>query len=884
MKIKLLPHALVRLGGESVAVLDALKISDKIQGRITQSEQNSLELSRKREQISTELFVFISQADDQKVQQQLQNLRRDIFNGKNPRSRDLDFAKEHLPEFLLQSIQSLIDFRENSEEFHAQTAILFTKETFGIRQKYKQLLKNQAFQQGLVLSSHCLHDDLKKYLRKSPLKFTASDIQTELGLLKYLTRMTTKTSPYSTFNHLNFAKISAQNTDFKQVGDEPFESYIRLNVKLLGQIIALIKSNKNLLPNLPIRQNLSLVLKDETYHFFCQENLQDFFRKVPKTQAIPFILEAVAEHKIYQNIVEKLCEKFSAKPQAIEGYLNKLLEFGLIEINLGFSGIEPNWVEKLQGIFSEMKPSKSLEKVIKDLQKIQDLTLLFGKATASERRKLIEKTDQLFEQAFQSLSAPNIEEITVQKIKSEQIFFEDACQKASLVAPEKVFQQTAEIIERLFQYAGVDADTQKKEGLTDLFLGKMDKNPLPLLDFYEVFCVEKIMLSSPKIVPQNLLSKFDFRFDVEAQSCDLCFREKQEITPQINNSRAAFVQFFKQNNEYKAVLNGVTAGYGKLYSRFLHFFDENISQELLSWNNQTVETDEMLLENVDSSFHNANIHTNILSQEIAFSGANHNQADTDFHVLLNTLDIYFDEKTASLKLVHRPTGKRVFMADLGFQSASGRSQLFGFLNEFCQTPHQTLKYLFEEIKQKYAAENPISEEYRNGGILAINPRIILDNQIVIQRKSWVFSAESLPKKGKLTTDFDYFEKWNQWRKYWKIPSQVYVQFQADAANTKLRPDDTKPQYIAFDNPLLLNLLNQMLRKNVPIQFVEALPEKPLDFGEIIPRVSEWVLNWQTDFTEKNDLRTEEITNGIKFLNRGKRATNFQTSNKETVIL
>jgi lantibiotic biosynthesis protein len=884
MEIKLFPYALVRLGGESIRQLDCLKISEKIYRRLTQLKDNQIRLSEMRESISLELFVFISQANDQKIQQQLQNLRRDIFNGKNPRSRDLDFAKEHLPEFLLQSIKFLIDFRENSDEFHTQTAILFTKETFGIRQKYKLVLKNQAFQQGLVLSSHCLHDDLKKYLRKSQSKFTASDIQTELGLLKYLTRMTTKTSPYSTFNHLNFAKVSEQYTDFIQIGDNPFESHIRLNVKLLGQIITLIKNNKNLLPHLPIRQNLSLELQDEVYHFFCQENLQDFFRKVPKTPVIPVILEAVAEHKIYQSIVEKLCEKFSAKPQIVESYLNKLLAYGLIEINLGISGIEPNWVEKLQGILSEMKPSKSLKIIIKDLQKIQDLILLFGKATAPERRKIIAKTGKLFEQIFQELSLPNTEVIAVQRIKSEQIFFEDACQKASLTVPNNLFQKTAETIEQLFQYAGIDANTKENENLIDLFLRKVGKKQVPLLDFFEVFCVEKTIISSPKIVPQNLLSKFDFRFDVEAQSCELFFREKQEITPQTNNSRAAFVQFFKQNNEYKAVLNGVTAGYGKLYSRFLHFFDENISHELLYWNNQTVKADEILLENVDSSFHNANIHSNILNQEIAFSGANHNQANTDFHVLLNTLDICFDEKTSTLKLIHRPTGKRVFMADLGFQSASGRSQLFGFLNVFCQTPHQTLKYFFEEIRQKITTENPISEECKNGGVLAINPRIVLENQIVIQRKSWTFSAESLPKKGKLTTDFEYFELWNQWKNFWKIPLQVYVQFYVDGVNTKLRPEDTKPQYISFDNPLLLNLLNQMLRKNVPIQFVESLPEKHLDLNVNNPSVSEWVLNWQSDFSEKNALRTDEITTGIKFLNRDERTINFQTANKETVIL
>src|SRR5690606_20983706 len=91
-------------------------------------------------------------------------------------------------------------------------------------------------------------------------------------------------------------------------------------------------------------------------------------------------------------------------------------------------------------------------------------------------------------------------------------------------------------------------------------------------------------------------------------------------------SSGSLVQFFSEPDAHgqmqlKGVINHQVPGYGKLLSRYLHFMDDKVLSETISWNQKTQDTNELLVENCDHSHFNANIHPSLMPYEISSHGS-----------------------------------------------------------------------------------------------------------------------------------------------------------------------------------------------------------------------------------------------------------------------
>lgn len=311
--------------------------------------------------------------------------------------------------------------------------------------------------------------------------------------------------------------------------------------------------------------------------------------------------------------------------------------------------------------------------------------------------------------------------------------------------------------------------------------------------------------------------------------CPENFRKLAGQTPGYSNgahslkdSNGAFMQFFEENGSLYAVLNQAVAGFGKFFSRFLHLLPPEVAKDIADANAKLINEDEILAENTDASFFNANIHKPIIPYEICSPESNTN-LEAGNHINISDLHITYDTNSDSLRLYSTAKNKYIKVLDLGFQNLFLRSELFGLLDKFTLYNYVTPRFLIYNVR---------GHLFREEGI-KVCPRILLDNKVVLQRKLWKIPVSLLPSKGSARENPYYIL--NSWRSEIGIPKDIFLYLKdmqqgfkpgagAGKPGRKANPDDTKPQYISFDNPFLINLfLNCTEKADDYIIIEEMLP-------------------------------------------------------------
>jgi hypothetical protein len=223
---------------------------------------------------------------------------------------------------------------------------------------------------------------------------------------------------------------------------------------------------------------------------------------------------------------------------------------------------------------------------------------------------------------------------------------------------------------------------------------------------------------------------------------------------------------------------------------------------------------------------------------------------TDFSVCLNNSG---DE----LQLIHTPTAKCAYVFDLGFQGYGGRSPLFQLLDKFTQAAYLSVYPVVSAANIAAHTSLPLSahalERSGEPKQIKVMPRIVCQNQLVLQRKGWYVPKEVIPQRQPLMSDWRYFYVLNEWRKAEGIAEEVYITIspkrnaaEVNPAQTKkLGRDDYKPQYINFNNPLLVNLFEKMLSKVSSVLKIEEMLPSSKQLLQIDQQrfVTECVLQW-----------------------------------------
>lgn len=919
-RIRPFPFVLVRVSGAPFHLLEALdsKNASKVVGEVI---ERSIELDRQRERLSHTLYGAVARATDQGQRRCLLKLRRDVFNGRMaPTARDIS-TLETAPDDCL---AAFLTYRALAEEI---TRLLGLGEAFYVddlqcsRVCLRQHAREWPLQNGLLLSSgSLLTHGLPRYLDTSGQVLDRLANKAERALVKYLSRMCSKTSPFSSFGLVALAdshgvrKAGPSNTAPQPVlewhsGDTSFRgvSFVRLNNMLWFHLRAVLLRNREVRDRFPLQLNSTLRVGEDTCKFLTNCHNLESFQEVTLTPVLRFTCEMASSLRTdvtRHELVRKLITTASLRASYAEvaRFVDDLIDIGLLEYSSVVSGADPNWDATLTNEINHLHcDDPSIRELPGRLGRLRSLVSRYEREhRIRERRRIL----ALISLTFQRLCAesrtegesgkssaplsrikpfersgrttPAVEEPQVFRhrlaagvaLKPEDMLFEDIrLDTVARLDPHWLKAIVTCFDGLLVELARFEIDTPQRLSLTAFFHMKYGGGrSVPLLTLYEDYYREVRMPMEARAAAEGDLLRglsgegWGTRDPAAADWLSSCLQWEaafsSEIGPRLHGlpqevyvakkdlsrvgcacppchsiepsgrSFAVMIQLLSEASpegciETRAVWNGNQTGFGKMYSRFLHLFNPSVTHALRLFNKTAVDG-VLLAENADATFHSANVHPALMPFEIRSPGSQ-NTLPPPQQLQVSDLAVRCGSDLRSLDLVHTPSGKGVLVFDLGFEAASGRSRLFQLLSLFTSPSAVPFSPVFRAVNQPYM---------KGASSVACLPRIIYDDKVVLQRRTWLVPAHTLPARRAGESEWSCFVRLNRWRREYDIPDEVFVrltdpyELRRLARTTPVGPrrDDYKPQFVSFNSPILVSLFADMLRR-VPtsLSVSEMLP-------------------------------------------------------------
>lgn len=954
----------MRLGGESFeqwAEMKTTALIKEIQAIMSLAQQQK----ENKEQLCDTLFTFIEQLDDAAHQNVIQNLRRDLFNSRKAKNNNLNKAKRILTAGLNNQLDNYLKLISDLSLRISSAEAVYQNTLFQNRTTLKKMVNNDSLKKGLLLSSKSLLERLDSFKNKDVADFRKKEFQVEQGLLKYLTRMYTKTSPFSTFTNLSMAELNEGNKTspiaIKHSTEEKVKGHIRLNNYLFKYLLDLFKNYRQAYLWFYLRPNPTVENKNDHFLFLTNHNNIESFQRIPFSPVVELIIETTRESKSgirFNQLITTLQQSIEADASELEAYIKQLIDYGCLEYNIGVSGIDPDWDKKLIEQLAPLKNNsvphisdlvdvliqlremgnryadeggKGRKEILNEAyDKFRSICMVIHKEAGlpEEERKTKAELQAEWQEKQEELKNKKKEDKRGEKenpdeakeeetfthqlstffsFKPEQIFYEDTTREANIILNKAKMEEFVSKLDGLLQslrlFKGM---VDEKHKMSYYFLKKYKKDSeVNLLTFYEDYFkeykkplqefneiqkkeaqekakkqtndyqdksteikkVDNPFLDIPALTEKKQIielwnEKYVNAVKTNHQSkngqVNISYKELEStnFSLGIDNKKSdgvsygTFVQFYTDNRgALKGVLNGTFAGYGKMLSRFLHIFDQKVTDDLRAWNEKSNMHDGLFIEDCDASYFNANLHPPLMPNEIWMPGG-HNTLPEEKQLAITDFKVIYDETEENLILKYKPNGKISHVFDLGFQGSRGRSQLFQLLDKFSKA-ELLFTYPVTNAVNTFALRKENKAEGKEPEISML-PRVVYEGQIILQRKTWNTPKTCIPEKLPSDSDWQYYLKINQWRMEMDIPDEVFVFVIPDRWSKndpklakKVTKDDYKPQYIDFRNPLLINLLEKLIAKaSVSIKIQEMLP----DSGQMLKIdnerfVSEFVVQW-----------------------------------------
>jgi len=1013
--MELFPNVLIRVSGGPFQGLEKLNLTEsaRIAKEIFQLQG---QLSEIKKDLSDQLYQFIPQVEDPQVQNALLKCRRDIFNQRDISPETLDTVIQHLPSPLNEKIKQYLRVKKSYRNLFPEGEDIFATEVHEARQHLHGLVMDELFQKGLILSSQSLFKQIPSYISRSKDKkvdLNKKDSQTERGLIKYISRMYSKTSPFSTFTQLVMGK-SNPDKDWteqpKSLLSLPSDKarqivcHIRLNNYLYSYLHILMCRNPEIYRHFLIRPNPTLSQEENHYLFLTNNNNIEAFQRIPINPVLDVFRHLCGERKegkMLRELVQDILanEYIDAPAEELIEYIYQLIQYGFLEFNIGVSGIDPDWDIKLCCVLEQINresdtgPLPLLEELIGTLKHLRSQALLYGQSPCSQRLTILQEVYDHFKSTCMKLheaaGLPEIERLSPdeqRKLRQEQSkkqqeqeapetdsqeekhdtdsedgekeeeVFKHQSSTAFYFKPEQMFYEdttvdvvpqlnetelnafTSELHQLLQQMKPFRGHQDEHDKMNQFFLSHYGKEAtLPLMTFYEQYYrifkkpeAEWSRKPNKEGMPDALIGPaIDERQKKNRTWLEQVIQEvrpkeagnsglisihleqlrqatknlPKEPTPspslqKFPRSYGSFVQFYRENNKIKGVLNSSFSGFGKLFSRFLHIFDAQETNHIRSWNLKG-QIDTLLLEDCDASYFNANLHPPLMPYEVRIPGG-HNNLSSQYQIPITELLVKYNPGENQLMLLEKTTGKRVFVFDLGFQGHGGRSQLFQLLEKFSLAEYLFCNHMVNALLHA-GRPLPTNQSDTQPEAIRIHPRVVFADRIVLSRKTWFIPQHALPFRSPGENTWAYFVRVNTWRRELGIPDEIFVHvvdpFQSQRAEAKpaakekavnpeqnqeneqdqerdkeknaspenenqkprqaITRDDYKPQYINLNNPFLIQLFEKLL-KRVPesLKIVEMLPnsQQLMEFGQN-RHITEFTLQWYT-FPPETDNATQ----------------------------
>jgi hypothetical protein len=963
LEASLYPRFICRVAGLPVGVLEEMRAQETAAGLAGVAELER-RLAASKDELTAALYEAVGGLEDRRLRRRLLAIRRDVHNGRPLDAEALDAAAAVLPPTLHRDLEGFRALDQERRERLARLAEVYETELAASRRRLQEAAADPDFANGLLLSSRPLHAGLARYRKAKVGRLGAKERQLERGLLRYLSRMAVKTTPFATFTSI----VPGRFTDGGEPGAPAFSgdprvkrSVVRLNKRIYAVLREELLADDEVRPHLPVELNPTLRLEGDRWRFLAAAaDNHEIFRRIPRNPVLDLFAELLAGGPVALGELERRLAarpEVEASPEEVAAYVRRLLEIGLLKFRLGIGEQEADW----DGPLAELLRSASgagADNVRRLLAHLREGRDAFERAPVERRAELLDESKAVMRETCARL-------LDRVRLPTDIPFYEDCAGEAALEIPgTEVAAAASDLAAWVRLTARLAWPRSEKATMRHFFDGYYaDERSVPLLRFYEDYYREhfKEQLERQRRLERGLppaaaepehdeegdgeerghgggdaavdvhnpfglevVTAMDdasraferllaerWRDRPRAEEIELTVVELEELLGAVPEPRhpcissTAFVQPLPgcgRGGGTALFCCGLLRGFGKYFSRFLHVLPDELRADLAAHHDRL--TGELLAEiSADGAF-NANLHPPVLRWEIGYptSDCGYDQGQ----ILVSDLVVEAHPGDPhALALRHVPSGKPVVALDLGFQNPSMRPPLYQLLSTFAPASN-----FMPRIPQTPAAEAAAAEHAPAGppgasasppDRVGYRPRVRFGDALILSRRRWSVPHALYPRRLANETDWEHFLRVQHWRRERGIPREVFLSIyppapvrapappaeaaapataeerekaegeapppaaaeaeppaeaaaETPASRTPTPPrrgHTYKPQYIDFDNPLLIDLFGRALEN---LDGFDAYLYERLPAREHLPAAGDD--RYATELVLQVDVRTE----------------------------
>lgn len=833
--------------------------------------------------------------DDPGSRRLLINLRRDVFTGRAPRG--LDRAAALLPEEEAAELRQWVRARADQEELLRQGADLVTGETAECREELRRIAATTDLRLGVQLSSPTLDEHLDAYLGRPGGRLSKRQRRMERSLLEYLYRTACKTSPFSTLTSVCAGTFTDDDTAglLDVVADDwDKRSTTRLNVAVLSRLSALMADTPAARGDLPVRATGGLEVHRDRVRYLrrLRENsggedaavtldtVHENLYYLPTGRLLTDVLHLLADDATlrFDDLVNRLCELADDRPaQEVGEYVAALLRLGMLVVpglqldihdpdpvasyRAGLTALEAPWADGIAAL----------------VDRLGTLVAEFATAGTARRRELLAAVADCLREAHRALGRDDLPVLRT-------LVYEDTTLPGATVTADRArwsddVQPDLEQLARLAPaFDGNEVRRRVTEGFFTIRYGQGGRCE-DVLTFAHEFLQDFYDNHNQRLMRHQRFDGTDFRpydnwfrqpeitaiDDGRRTAADritalMAEREAAGVGPETElllddefvtsvasrlpapggglRSLSFFLQLAHDagpDGGPLAVVNRVYSGLTLMFSRFGHLFDASLTADLRAALAAVTPEGAVLAElrgGYDAT--NLNLHPAVTPYELVCPGEAAFRPEAE-QIPVEDLVIEHDPAAGRLRLRSRRLGVEVVPVYLGFLLPMALPQV-------------------QQVLLNFSPANLVQLDPWSGTGLAVDdrpvslPRIRLGG-LVLQRRTWRVPADALPDFPAGSGDADRLLGWRRWQRAHGLPRRVFAALGGDH----------KPQYVDFDSPLCLGVLDHAARGGTStLVFSEMLPgpdqqavrETGPDQRGGTGRVSELTVEMSTTDTER----------------------------------
>lgn len=837
---------IVRIAGLPMKALRSLRF-EQTTSLIADLLEHENELRLQAEPLSEALHSAIGATEDKQTRWHLIAIRRAIYQVQLPKAKDLnDRVWASLPEELASRICSWVERMQQWLALLAHGQTVLETEWAEKRQVLQALTKTASFQHGIILASKDLYTDFLKWSQTSSEgTIVHADRQTELGLFMYLSRMATKTSPFSTFMSsgrgywVSDGPVFTHSTRWQRLSSSELSWTIAHRIAYELASWPEIRSMLNLRVNSSVREEGSVLR-------LLGWKKGEAVIKLTNSPTLQLILQTIrsSEASSYESTVQAITQvDIQRQETEIRQFLDRLIKIGLLELDIGIPDQSPDYLGQLLTYLQSFR-DRRIEDIACLLQKVHHCLQQY-KATAlvAERFALRNTIHATLESIYQQLALNQRGlEVPTKNAFYENSLIEAIDVRCSLREWRDVLDDLS-LVQRLS--ALYDAFLPTRLVVAAFFADHYGSGAcVSLLRFYEDFCHE---LSQPggwrpdyRVSGSHLKQLFEkpyFPFSVKLAELEQVVQLRRDFHRQFleralhssqviqldRNALRTFVtsfpslvtslyslnfyaQMLTREGVPHLVLNEIGGGFGRSEGRH-QFLERQLNQLAPSFLSQgDQERGTPLPVDILGVFgSNANLRTPQTLYEITYPGVVSARTQEE-QIPLSDLDVVHDPQRNCLQLVSRRLQKELLPAQLGL------------LADFLRPPmHRFLFHLFGQGAINPFPQMQITDSERFNATLPVQayPRTCL-GKLIIARATWAVGVQQIPKREKGTPPFAYMLKVQRWIAAHALPQECFIHIPANLWRASAGENgpmalmkDRKPLYIDFSNYLSIMMFEQM---------------------------------------------------------------------------